>query len=139
MKGFQQETALLLYNVFIMSEITQFQIVWIDKIHSNLPVHLNFLARSYVWRIWQCWRQNMLTFSLNLHKVSQSQSHGLWVQTVEGLCSACTSDRWSIQLSVICNLGWVLRTRQASHVYHLEKTNALKIWQWVFFTTFAGY
>lgn len=41
MKDLQQVTSLLLYNV-IMEEITQFQIVWIDRIHSNLPVYLNF-------------------------------------------------------------------------------------------------
>lgn len=44
LKDLQQVTSLLLQNVLFMDEIKEFQIVWIYRIHSYLPVHLNFLS-----------------------------------------------------------------------------------------------
>lgn len=65
------------------------------------------------------WQNNQLTFSLHLYKVSQSQSHCLWVQTAEGFGSGGASDGCTIQLGVISHLRWVLGARQTTHAHHL--------------------
>lgn len=84
--------------------------------------------------IWQCnWileeYNEKLTFSLDLYKVSQGQSHGLGVQTAQCLSSCGSRDGCSIQLGIVGHLCWVLGTGKSTHAHHLQENgDVIKPW-----------